>query len=173
MSEQEDATEYISDKIHEEAEEAKSKWILWVALFTAIISVLAAITGMISAHHENESLLSQMKASDEWNLYQAKGIKSEIVTATAKLMPQPDSTLKARIKRYKLQQDTIKQTAEGYEKVTEEHLGRHVDLARAVTLFQITIAISAISILTKRKLFWYVGMFFALLAVYFLVHGVM
>ena len=46
MEELEDSTEHLHEKIHEEAHEAehnkKEKWILWVALFTALVSVLAA-----------------------------------------------------------------------------------------------------------------------------------
>ncbi len=89
MAEIEDSTESLHEKIHEEAHHAendpKGKWILFVALFTALVSVLAAITGMLSGHHENEALISQMKASDQWAFYQAKGIKAEIVSSTAKI----------------------------------------------------------------------------------------
>src|SRR5882724_4869295 len=95
MSEIEDATEHLHEKIHEEAHEAahsqRDKWILTVALFTALVSVLAALTGLLSGHHENESLIAQIRASDQWNFYQAKGIKSEIVSATIKVSPTGES----------------------------------------------------------------------------------
>jgi len=178
MSEQEDSTESLHEKIHEEAHQShgdpKSKWILSVALFTALVSVLAAITGMLSAHHENESLLAQMRASDQWNYYQAKGIKAEIVSAAEKTGngEKTSEIAKARIEKYKTDQEEIKKSAEAFEKETEEHLARHVNLARGVTLFQIAIAISAISILTRRKFFWYIGITFASAAVFFMIQGV-
>src|ERR1022692_2517695 len=96
MSEIEDSTESLHEKIHEEAEHSendpKGKWILYVALFTAMVAVLAAITGMLSGHHENEALISQIKASDQWALYQAKGIKAEIVSSTLKIMNVKEDT---------------------------------------------------------------------------------
>src|SRR5579859_7223124 len=107
MAEIEDSTESLHEKIHEEAHHAehdpKGKWILFVALFTAVVAVLAAITGMLSGHHENEALISQMKASDQWAFYQAKGIKAEIVSSTAKIMniAKEDPATKERIEKYK------------------------------------------------------------------------
>ena len=178
MAELEDSTESLHEKIHEEAHHAssdpKSKWILTVALSTALVSVLAAISGMLSAHHENESLLAQMRASDQWNYYQAKGIKSEIVSATGKMIGggKADETTLERVEKYKLEQEEIKKTAEEFEKDTEEHLTRHVKLARGVTMFQIAIAISAISILTRRKFFWYTGICFAFAACFFIMQGI-
>ena len=176
MTETEDSTEHLQEKIHEEAHHAgqdpKSRWILSVALFAALVSVLGALTGMLSGHHENESLIAQMRASDQWNYYQAKGIKMEIVSATNEITHTADAAAIARVERYKGDQEKIKQAAEAFENQTEEHLARHVKLARGVTMFQIAIAVSAISILTRRKFFWYVGIFFSLVAIFFMIQGI-
>jgi hypothetical protein len=178
MSEIEDSTEHLNEKIHEEAGEAsrskKDRWVLTVALFTALMSVLAALTGMLSGHHENESLLAQIKASDQWGFYQAKGIKQELVSTAIKMMHSavPDTAALSRVERYKAEQEEIKKKAEELQQETEEHLQRHANLARGVTLFQISIAVSAIAILTRRKLFWYFGIVFALVACFFLMQGV-
>jgi hypothetical protein len=45
-------------------------------LSTAILAVSAAIAGLLSGQHVNEAMMNQMKASDQWNYYQAKSIKS-------------------------------------------------------------------------------------------------
>src|SRR5437016_4293804 len=152
MAELEDVTESLHEKIHEEAHHAgndtREKWILYVALFTAFVSVLAAITGMLSGHHENEALIAQLKASDQWAYYQAKGIKAEIVAGTAKMLnnPKEEEIANVRVEKYKVEQEEIKKQAEEFSVETELHLSGHVKLARGVTLFQISIAISAISI---------------------------
>lgn len=90
MEEQEIPTEGLQDKIHERAEESRNeereKWTLHVALSTACIAVLAAIAGLLSGHHVNEALIHQIKASDQWNYYQSKSIKSEIAASTDKLL---------------------------------------------------------------------------------------
>jgi hypothetical protein len=46
-----------------------------------------------------------------------------------------------------------------------------VILARGVTMFQIAIAVAAISVLTKRTRFWYVALGFAVVGLFFLVQG--
>lgn len=177
MEEIEDPTEQIHDKIMEEAGEekqrARDKWIMSVALFTAIISVLAAFSGMLSAHHENESLIAQLHASDQWAYYQAKGIKKEIVSYYVRAQGSADTAAINKSKQYDSDQAEIKLQAQEFEKEMDEHLNRHLKIARAVTLFQITIAISAISILTRRKIFWYLGMLFAVAGCVFLVTGIM
>src|SRR2546423_15508362 len=106
MPELEDTTEHLHEKIHEEAHHAssdpRSKWILMVALFTALISVLAALSGLLSSHHENEALIARIKASDQWSYYQAKGIKSEVVSASIRTMhAETDTALNSRVEKYK------------------------------------------------------------------------
>ncbi|PWT70492.1 MAG: hypothetical protein C5B59_20475, partial [Bacteroidetes bacterium] len=63
MEEMEVPTEHLQEKIHEEAEEKKERWTLYVALSTAFMAVLAAIAGLMSGHHANEALINQVEAS--------------------------------------------------------------------------------------------------------------
>jgi uncharacterized membrane-anchored protein len=154
MEEIEVPTEHLHETIHEKAEEAskekESSWFMYVAISTALIAVLAAISGLMAGHHSNEALIQQIKASDQWAYYQAKGIKAEIKSIS--INGQPDA---AAVERYKKEQEEIKQRAEKAEKESDAHLEHHVRLAGSVTLFQIAIAISAIAILTRKKMLWY------------------
>ena len=52
-------------------------------------------------------------------------------------------------------------------------LHRHETLARSVTLFQISIAVGAISVLAKRRRFWMVSLAFGLVGVVFLLQGLL
>lgn len=64
--------ENFSEKIHEQSNEhahhilseGKEKWVLYVALTTAVFAVLAAIAGLMTGSHADEAILTQMKASD-------------------------------------------------------------------------------------------------------------
>src|ERR1700743_2134943 len=87
--------ENFSEKIHEESNEhaahhvqhdGKEKWVLWVALTTAVFAVLAEIAGLLAGGHADEAMLTQMRASDQWAFYQAKGIKSEVLSASNKIL---------------------------------------------------------------------------------------
>lgn len=51
-----------------------------VAVSTALMAVLTAIRAHIAGHHANEAVIDQIRSSDQWNYYQAKGIKAEIAT---------------------------------------------------------------------------------------------
>ncbi|MGO9146526.1 MAG: DUF4337 family protein [Desulfomonilia bacterium] len=38
---------------------------LWVALSTAILAVLAAVSSLLAGHHSNEALIEQIQSSDK------------------------------------------------------------------------------------------------------------
>jgi hypothetical protein len=161
MEETEVPTEHLHEEINEHAKEGK-RWSLYLAISTAFMAVLAAITGLMAGHYSNEALIEQIKASDQWAYYQAKGIKGEI----AAFGPSKDSALVAK---YKKEQQPIKEIAEDFQKKSEVYLDKHVILARAVTMFQIAIAISAISILTGKRWLWYFAILISLVGVVFFI----
>jgi len=183
MEEMEIPTEHLQEAIHEKAEEQKERWVLMVALSTAVMAVLAAIAGLLGGHHVNEALIEQIKSSDQWSYYQSKSLKSEIASSTNKiLMALPgakagDTTLgqdsKQAIAKYEKDKAESKEKAEEFQKSSEEHLDRHVTLSKAVTIFQIAIAISAIAILTRRKVLWYGSLVLTLAGIAFLILGVL
>src|SRR5215469_12310341 len=164
MEEIEVPTEHLHEEIHEKAEEQKERWTLYVALSTAFMAVLAAVAGLMAGHHANEALIERVKASDQWNFYQSKNLKQEIAINTDQILHalgRTDTAVSvhsADIARYDQEKAAIKKEAEDAEKKSEDHLGKHVPLASAVTAFQIAIAISAIAILTRRKVLWYAGL---------------
>src|ERR1700755_1477254 len=86
MEEIEVPTEHLHEEIQERAEEKKEKWTLYVALSTAFMAVLAAVAGLLAGHHANEALIERVKASDQWNYYQAKNLKAEIVASSDRLL---------------------------------------------------------------------------------------
>jgi hypothetical protein len=176
MEEQEIPTEHLQEAINEKAEEARERWTLYVALSTAFVAVLAAIAGLLGGHQVNEALIDQIRSSDQWSYFQAKGIKSEIAASTDKILKtlstKPvDEDSKAAVEKYEKEKEDIKTKAEEFEKSSEAHLIKHVTLSKAVTIFQIAIAISAIAILTRRKMLWYVAIALTLCGAYFLVLG--
>ena len=178
MEEIEIPTEHLHETINEKAKEEKEKWVLFVALSTAFIAVLAAIAGLLGGHEANEAMLDQIKASDQWALFQAKGIKSEIASSTLQILAAlPNKAigddLKLNLNRYDREKKEIKTKAKYLEKSSEEHLSKHLPLSKAVTIFQIAIALSAISIITQRKLLWYIALLFMLGGSYFLTIGIL
>jgi hypothetical protein len=71
--------------------------------------------------------------------------------------------------RYETEQEKIKSEAEHKEAAAKSNFHKHVVFARGVTMFQIAIAIAAISALTRKRHFWIVSLLFGLVGCAFLV----
>jgi len=177
MEEIEVPTEHLHEDIHHQAEHSGEKWITWVALCSALLAVLAAVTALMAGHHANEAMIEQMQASDNWAHYQAKSIKAAILTEKSDLLEAAGKSLseadRDKIAEYKKDQEEISEKAKEKEQASASHLRHHVILARGVTMFQVAIAISAIAALTKRRHFFLVGLCFSLVGIFFLIQGLL
>jgi hypothetical protein len=178
MSEIEVPTEHLHETIHEKAHESHDRWSMKIALSTAIIAVLAAITGLLAEHKSNEALINQIKASDQWAYYQAKGIKYEVVEGTAELLAaqsgkEVSSERVQKAIKYKKEQAEIKAHAEEFQAESDSNLKRHGNLSLGITLFQIAIAISAIAILTRKRFLWYIAIVFSACGLIYLLLGML
>jgi len=140
-----------------------------VALSTAILAVLAAIAGLLSGHHANEAMMNQIEASDQWSYYQAKSIKASVLDAKISLAGAPNESDQSKRERYEKEQEEIKSEAEHKEAAAKWNFHKHEVFARGVTMFQIAIAIAAISALTKKRRFWIVSLVFGGVGCAFLV----
>jgi len=152
-------TEHLHEELEHAAHHSQEGWIMMVALTAALLSVLAAITALFAGHYANEAMLEQIQASDQWAYYQAKGIKAAVLESKMELVKQlgkeaNDKDVK-NAARYKDEQQDIKKEATEKQEGSSRHLVQHNALAKGVTLFQIAIAICAISALTRKKWLWY------------------
>jgi len=159
MEEIEVPTEHLQEKLNERVHESEEKWILKVALTAAILAVFAAITALMAGHYSNEAMIEQLKASDQWAYYQAKGIKYVVLESKIDLLHQmgkeADPKDCEKVIKYKEDQKELDKTAREKESISAGDLALHNKLAKGVTILQIAIAICAISALTKRKWLWY------------------
>jgi glucan-binding YG repeat protein len=166
-------TEHLHEQMEEHAEHG-AKWVIGVALSSAIIAALAAVSSLLAGHNVDEGMISQMRASDQWNYYQAKGVKGSLVQSKVDMMKAigktPDQKDIQKIAQYKKDQEEIKENADSYQENSKAHMENH-HLAEAVTIFQICIALGAISALTKKKAFWFVSLIGAAGGIYLLTLG--
>jgi uncharacterized protein DUF4337 len=177
-------TEQLQEKMAEELEEAKHEreeskherqWVARVAVSAALLAVAAAISALLAGHHANEAILEQMQATDQWQYYQAKSIKlavllggNDMLDALGKQV-NPDRLAKAE--KYQSEMKAIEETGHELEHSSEAHMVRHVSLARAVTGFQIAIAMSAIAVLAKRPKLWLLSLAIGIAGTVFMVLG--
>jgi len=164
--------EHLQEQVHHKAEHSGETWISWVALSTAILAVLAAIAGLLSGQHANEAMMNQIESSDQWNYYQAKSIRASVLDAKISLSGVPNESDQSKRDRYEKEQEQIKSEAERKEAAAKSNFHKHEVFARGVTMFQIAIAIAAISALTNRRHFWMVSLLFGIVGCVFLVLAV-
>lgn len=105
-----------------------------------------------------------MSASNTWSYFQAKRARraqTELTRDLASLhSPKPQALLdrySEEIERYKKEADEITAQAKAYEKAAEaaEHRGDYFDFAEV--LFQISLVFCSITLLTKKKGFYFGG----------------
>jgi uncharacterized protein DUF4337 len=169
MEEAEVPLEHLHEHVKETAEHTGAAWISWVALSTAILAVLAAIAGLLSGQHVNEAMMNQIEASNQWNYYQAKSIKASVLDAKIALSGVPNESDQANRDRYEKEQEKIKSDAEHREAEAKSNFHKHEVFARGVTMFQIAIAIAAISALTRKRSFWFVSLVFGAVGCVFFI----
>jgi hypothetical protein len=174
--EREDPAEIIRQVLHHKAEPVNDRWISTVAVATAIIAVFAAICGLLAGHYSNEAILEQIRASDLWAYYQAKGVKLSVLTTKIETLEalgkQASSDDQEKARRYKEEQEEIKKEAE--EKTGDSKLFflKHETLSKGVTLFQIAIIMAAIAALTRKKTFFILSCIMGSAGMVFLVLGI-
>lgn len=178
MEEIEVPTENLQEEIHHKASHGEGpSWTSKVALSTAVLAVFAAVSALLSGHHANEAMLEQIQASNHWAYYQSKSIKSAVLASKTDLLKalgkQVSEKDTAHLEEYHHEQSEISEQAKEAENSSKHHLNKHNILARAVTLFQIGVAIAAIAVLTRKKLLWFLSLACGLIGLVFLGQGLM
>ena len=168
-------TEHLHETLEHEAGHSGQSWIMGVALSSAIVAGLAAIASLLAGANANEAMMDQMQASNQWSYYQAKSIKANVLSSKMELLTalgkEAEPKDVGKLAGYKKEQAAIQAGAEEKQNESRLHLHVHEIMARSVTLLQVAIAIGAISVLTRRRRFWFVSLAFAALGLAFLIQG--
>ena len=162
-------------KQERDQDQKERQWLNYIGLSTAIVSALAAIAAMQGGSLSNEAALTQMKANDQWGLFQAKSTKRHIEESTATLLkalqkPVPISVT-AEVKKLNQEQQEIKTEAEKLQAESLQNLHRHELFARSVAALQISISLSAIAALLRKKVVWYLSMGIAVIGISSMITG--
>jgi hypothetical protein len=155
-----------------EAIEAKDPLLQQVTMTIAVLAVLAAVgaslettegDGAIGA--KNQAVLEQNRATDTWNLYEAKSLKKNLYTLAAD-QPGPRQASYAKTAAQNLaDQAGISGQAKGFEaardkasEAAEVYERRHGRLTIASTLLHMAIAIATLSIILHRRWPWFTAL---------------
>ncbi len=169
-------TEHLHEEMHHQAHHPEApRWVMGVALTSALLAAVAAVSALLAGHHANEAMIEQIKSSDQWSYYQAKSIKKNVVETKIEMLAAlgrpSENAEQMRISGYEAELAEIKKQAEELSHHSLLHLHKHEVYARGVTMFQVAIAVAAIAVLTKLRSFWLVGMAFGVVGLYFSVQA--
>jgi hypothetical protein len=160
-------------ELHEHAEHgAHDPSMRPVAFTMSVLAVLVAITTVLGHRTHTEAVLDQNKATDQWNEYQAKKIRSYDTSLSSDLLgviAVADKDKAAKMaKTYadhqaKWNDDLEKgqDHAREFEKKVEEAEARanRFDLSEA--LLEIGLVVTSVTLLTRSRIYWLLGLVFA------------
>lgn len=137
-----------------------------LAVATAILATIGALfsyqggaTQANAGLFKNDAAIKKTEASNQWNFYQSKSSKQNLAELGANLVnDERKAKFEAEVDRYKREKTDIKEKAEALERESKDfdeksaqQMHQHHRWAQATTLLQISIAMAAIALLTKRR----------------------
>src|SRR5436309_3408785 len=137
-----------------------------IAVMTAIFATIGAFFGYMGGATQNDALMfkndsaiRKTEASDQWNFYQAKSSKQNLAELGAVLATGGDAArYRSEVDRYNKEKQDIMAKAQALEKKSvefeeksEASMHVHHRWAQATTLIQISIALAAITLLTRSR----------------------
>jgi len=149
------------EEVEEHARHAHEPFDKMVAGTMAIIAAALAVVSVLGQHFNTEKLLAQQRASDEWAYYQAKDIRRYTAQSSGDLLKalKSDPQLVAKYdqdgERYRKQNAEIQDQAHDFEKERDK-MGKQADFFHFGEVFlELSIVLSSLSILFKRKPLFY------------------
>jgi hypothetical protein len=137
-----------------------------VAVLSAVLATLGALmtfaggdTQAKAQLYKNTASITKTRANDEWNYYEAKGIKRNLAQFGAETASRPESVehFKGEAERYRKEQADIKERGDKLEEQvkewdarSDEQMHEHHRWALGATAMQIAIALSAIALLSRK-----------------------
>jgi hypothetical protein len=172
-------------------EEKKEKWTNYLAMTTILIAVCATLSTFKGGGYSTKSLMNQTLASDQWAFFDSKGVKSYIFEAqledlkfrqslldqsgksgsVQKLYQLQIASLNKNIKKFSDEKKQIRKTAEDFVKISAESKLHSSAFGIAVIFLQVSILLSSISALTKRKYIWTISLFVGAVGIFYFFDG--
>lgn len=138
-----------------------------LAVITAILATVGAFFSYMGGATQanagilkNDAAIKKTEAGDQWNYYQSKSSKQALAELASELAPGEEQKAKYRDKaaRYEKEKADIKAAAEKleeqsrqFDEQSEAQMHLHHRWAQATTALQVSIALAAIALLTRKR----------------------
>lgn len=161
------------NELQEHAEHAKHDPTLApVSVTMAVLAVLVAVVTLVGHRAHTEEVVLQAKASDQWAYYQAKNIRrhtDEMFVDLTSVQATTDAAVLGKLRekysgeasRYKDEQKDIEDKAHEMENEVAHERNRADRYDLAEVFLEVGLVITSITLLSGRRLFWYLGLFLA------------
>lgn len=162
-------------------------WMKGVAITTTVLAVMTAIVSARSATCVAKIQVLTAREGSQWSYYQAKSIKHNIAetqlenlgysllaTSNSKqksVLEAAQSRLATEVQRYAREKEEIRRSAEDVGTQNVHVQMQNNQFVIAVALFQIAIMLSSVAALVKRRWVWFIGLLFAIPALFFFSNG--
>jgi hypothetical protein len=171
-------------EMHERAEDAqRNPSLLPVSFSMAVLAVLVAMVTLLGHRAHTHEVVAQIKATDTWSEYQAVNTRRhsyEVFADFMETLPSKDEAQaqKARDRfrkqaaQYDKRRDELRTQAEELEGDVrhEERRADRFDFGEA--LLEVALVITSITLLTRRRSFWYFGSVVAVVGVVVAATGI-
>jgi hypothetical protein len=130
-----------------------------LATVGALFSYMGGATQANAGLYKNNAAIKKTEASNQWNYFQSKSSKQGLAELAQALTVSDKQAFYAQeAARYKLEKADIQKKAEALEAESREwderseaQMHEHHRWAQATTVLQVSIALAAIALLTKRR----------------------
>lgn len=163
-------------ELKEHAEHGQESEMRPVAFTMSLLAVLVAVTTVLGHRTHTEAVLFQNKATDLWNEYQARHIRAHDTELAAGLLStltvgdkeaaaKQEQKWKDGLAKSTQDQKEAQEKAQAFEEQVElaERKADRFDLAEA--LLEIGLVITSVTLLTRSRIYWYLGMVFSVLGI--------
>jgi hypothetical protein len=162
-----------AQELKEHAEHGGESGMQPVAFTMALLAVLVAVTTVLGHRTHTDAVLYQNQATDQWNEYQAKKIRSYntgLASDLLSVMTVGDKDKAGEIaKGYADHQakwaddlEDAHKKAEALEARVEMAEARATRFDLAEAMLEIGLVITSVTLLTRSRIYWYLGIVFSI-----------
>ena len=146
---------------HEEPKGLAGKLAVITALLApagALFSYMGGLTQANAGLYKNDAAIKKTEAANQWAYFQSKGNKQNMAELAVMLVPEEKKAkYQQEVERYKSEKAEIMLGAQkleaeskAFDEKSAEQMHQHHRWAQATTALQVSIALAAIALLTKK-----------------------
>lgn len=179
-SELEEVVETVHELIREELDQDHDRdiksWINWVALSTMVMALLSAMGALLAANASTELMVERTNEILEVTRLQGDRIDVELLQSKHVILDSLgkaiDSSELEKIRKFQEEIQLLRAESQADEAMAQAAIFEHYLFEISVTFLSIGITLSGMSVITRKRHVWMVGLVFAFVGTSILGTGI-